>query len=156
MENIMRKVMTVLGALALLVGVSSVSAEAAAIKVGVLECRVESGWGAIIGSSKEAKCTFTKSNGKKVHYDGTISKLGIDIGYTSDKTVAWVVMSLEGRSADLSGTYIGAGVEATAIVGLGANALLGGFNDNLALQPISVQGQTGLNVAAAVQTLRLE
>lgn len=135
---------------------SASAANAAAIKVGVLSCHVEDGWGAVIGSRKSADCTFTDSNGRKHHYEATITKIGVDVGYTSAKTIAWVVTSLEGNKGNLAGTYLGVNAEATAVVGLGANALVGGLNRNFALQPISVQGQTGLNVAAAVQALTLE
>ena len=131
------------------------TADAAAIRAGVLSCNVDAGWGVLIGSRKEATCTFTASNGSKHFYDATITKIGADIGYTANKNIAWVVMSLEGNTADLSGTYLGVNAEATAIVGLGANALVGGLNRNFALQPISVQGQTGLNTAVAVQALTL-
>lgn len=131
------------------------AADAAAIKVGVLSCHVDSGWGLIVGSSKKANCTLTTSNGKKIHYKGNITKIGVDVGYTDNKTVTWVVMSLGNNQGSLAGTYMGAGVEATAIVGVGANALVGGLNNNFALQPVSVQGQTGLNAAVAVQSLTL-
>jgi len=131
------------------------SANAAEVKTGVLSCKVHSGWGVIIGSSKKVDCVFTASNGKKTQYKGSITKIGVDIGYTDNKTIAWVVLSGNGSGADLSGTYIGANAEATAIVGLGANALVGGLNNNIALQPLSVQGQTGLNVAAGVASLTL-
>jgi hypothetical protein len=65
-------------------------------------------------------------------------------------------MSPTGSGADLSGTYIGVNAEATVVAGLGANALVGGLNNNITLQPLSVQGQTGLNVAAAVAALTLQ
>ena len=135
---------------------SVATAEAASVKAGVLSCRVEDGWGLILGSSKKADCVFTASNGKKTKYKAEITKFGVDVGYTSQKTIAWVVLSAAGEKGSLAGTYLGANVEATAIVGLGANALVGGMNNNFALQPLSIQGQTGLNVAAGIQSLRLK
>jgi len=39
--------------------------------------------------------------------------------------------------------------------GLGANVLVGGSDRTVALQPVAVQGQTGLNVAAGVTELEL-
>lgn len=131
------------------------ASEAAALKAGTLSCHVEKGWGLIIGSSKNADCVFTHTNGKKTHYKANITKLGVDIGYTENKKIAWVVMSLHGDGADLKGTYVGANAEVTAVAGLGVNALVGGLNKNFALQPVSVQGQTGLNVAAGVAVLTL-
>lgn len=142
-----------LAAVGLMATVST--AEAAALKTGVLSCHVNGGWGWIVGSRQKASCVFTASNGKKTKYDARITKVGLDIGYTDNKNISWVVFNLKGDAADLSGTYIGVNAEATVGVGMGANALLGGFNNNFALQPVSVQGQTGLGAAAAVQALTL-
>lgn len=141
-------------ALGITFGMTS-GAEAAKVRVGTLSCNVEKGWGLIIGSSKSADCVFTASNGKKTRYDANITKIGIDVGYTDNKNIAWVVFSLEGDDANLAGSYIGLNAEASVGVGVGANALIGGLNHNFALQPVSLQGQTGLNVAAAVQSLTL-
>ena len=151
MKNFLTAALLSLGVLTATVA----TADAAAVKAGTLSCSVDSGWGLIIGSSKSADCVFTASNGKKTHYKANITKIGVDVGYTDNKKIAWVVLSLNGDGADLSGTYLGVNAEATAVVGLGANALVGGLNKNFALQPVSVQGQTGLNVAAGVQSLTL-
>ena len=40
-------------------------------------------------------------------------------------------------------------------VGGGANVLVGGFNKTIALQPLSVQGQTGVNLAVGIAGLSL-
>jgi hypothetical protein len=56
---------------------------------------------------------------------------------------------------DLAGTYGGVAASATVGVGLGANALVGGSNNTIALQPVSLQGQTGLSVAAGIAGLEL-
>lgn len=142
-----------LAAVGLMASVST--AEAAALKTGVLSCHVNGGWGLVLGSSHKASCVFTASNGKKTKYNATITKVGVDIGYTENKNIAWVVFNLKGDGAGLDGTYIGVNAEATVGAGLGANALVGGFNRNFALQPVSVQGQTGLGAAIAVQSLTL-
>jgi hypothetical protein len=131
------------------------ASEAASVKTGVLSCKVDAGWGLLIGSSKSADCVFTSSNGKKTHYKANITKIGVDVGYTANKNIAWVVLSADGAGGSLAGTYIGVNAEATVVAGVGANALVGGLNSNFALQPISVQGQTGLNAAVAVQALTL-
>lgn len=151
MKNLFTAALLSLGVLAATVNAS----DAASVKTGVLSCHVDSGWGLLIGSSKHADCVFTASNGKKTHYKGNITKIGVDVGYTANKNIAWVVMSLNGQDANLAGTYMGVNAEATVIGGLGANVLVGGLNSNFALQPVSVQGQTGLNVAAAVAALTL-
>ena len=125
-------------------------------EVGSLDCNVEGGVGMIITSSKEMVCTFTNSRGQPEVYFGTIRRFGLDIGATRAGKLVWGVFAPANvpRGA-LAGTYGGAGAEATAGVGLGANALFGGSNRSIALQPLAMQGQTGLNVAAGVTSLEL-
>ena len=55
----------------------------------------------------------------------------------------------------LAGSYGGASAQATIGVGLGANVLVGGFKRTIALQPLSIQGQKGLNIAAGIAGLSL-
>ena len=146
---------------ATLVGVlaaaSATSAEAArtGVKVGVLDCVVAPGVGLILGSSKDVSCTF-KGKGRVEHYRGTTGKLGIDIGITNKSYLSWIVFAPgEINHGALAGRYIGASAQATVIAGLGANVLVGGWSDSINLQPISVQGQTGLNIAAGLASLNL-
>ena len=126
------------------------------VKIGVLNCEVSAGVGLIVASSKTVKCTFDGTVGKKDRYTGTIEKLGIDIGFTGKGVMAWAVFApgKVSRGA-LAGRYAGATAEASVAVGLGANVLVGGSNNSIALQPLSVQAQTGLNVAAGIAALRL-
>ncbi len=126
------------------------------IKVGVLTCNIEGGVGFIIGSSKDAECTF-KGNGARVeYYNGTAGKLGIDIGVTGQAVLAWAVFAPGNiNRGALKGSYTGLSAEATIGIGLGANVLVGGFKRGINLQPISLQAQTGLNVAAGVGSLVL-
>ncbi|WP_373506144.1 DUF992 domain-containing protein [Aestuariivirga sp.] len=128
------------------------------VKVGVLTCNVDGGVGLIIGSSKAMDCTFERSGSSKVeHYTGRIGKLGVDIGITGKTTMGWAVFAPgQLKSGSLAGSYGGATAEATVAVGLGANVLVGGSNKSIALQPVSVQAQTGLNVAAGIASLKLE
>ena len=144
-------------AIAAVAVVAYAGAASAEGKLGVLSCEVEGGWGAFIGSKKEVTCTFTKTNGKKTEYVGSISRVGVDVGYLGNRHVVWAVMGLGNKGpADLSGTYIGAGVNATAVVGVGANALVGGLQNGIVLNPVSVEGSTGVAVAAGVTSLTLE
>ena len=71
--------------------------------------------------------------------------------------MAWAVFAPTSGSPrrDLSGNYGGAAASATVGVGVGANALVGGSGNTIALQPVSVQAQTGLSVAAGVAGLEL-
>ena len=143
-------------AAALLGGIGGASADGG-IKIGTLSCDVEGGMGFIIGSSKGVACTFTSAGGgPPEYYTGVINKLGFDVGFTGATVMGWVVFA-PGRvnPGALAGTYVGASMEATAAVGAGAHALIGGFNRSVTLQPFSLQAQTGLNLAAAVAHLEL-
>jgi hypothetical protein len=127
------------------------------VQAGSLTCDVSAGIGLIIGSQRNVSCTFTPSQpGPIEYYTGTISKLGVDIGVTTGGVMVWLVWAPTTRPAGaLAGTYAGGAAEATVIAGVGANALVGGSNRTIALQPFSVQGQVGLNVAAGVAGLDL-
>jgi len=137
---------------------SSGPASAQWVRAGVLGCDVSAGWGFIIGSTKSVSCLFTPDvPGPQEFYVGTISKLGIDIGATAAQSMLWGVFvptAWPGPGA-LTGDYAGATGQATFAVGLGANVLVGGSNVSVALQPVSVTGQTGLNLAVGVAELRL-
>ncbi|HUO89183.1 MAG TPA: DUF992 domain-containing protein [Rhizomicrobium sp.] len=130
----------------------------AGVKVGSLTCNVSSGFGFIFGSSKELKCTFSTNSGAGEHYTGTFSKYGVDIGFANSAVLIWGVVAptSDVRPGALEGDYAGATAGATVGVGLGANVLIGGLDKSIALQPLSVQGNTGLNVAAGIGVISLK
>jgi len=127
------------------------------VKVGALRCEVAAGLGLIITSSKEMQCVFTSARGHREHYYGTIRKFGLDIGATDRGVLAWDVFapSAGPKRGALAGDYAGVGASATIGAGAGANALVGGSDRSLTLQPLSVQAQTGLDLAAGVAGLTL-
>lgn len=151
----MRKILSV-GLLALVVMASAAEAKSG-VKIGVLSCDVAGGAGFIIGSSKAVDCVYSPVGGARAeHYSGSIGKLGIDIGVTEQTVLAWAVFAPgKVNKGALKGSYTGVSAEATVVVGLGANVLVGGFRKGINLQPLSVQAQTGLNVAAGVASLHL-
>jgi len=128
----------------------------ARVEVGVLTCSVKGGTGFIVGSTKDLRCTFHKP-GRDEYYYGTISKFGIDIGTTQQTAIAWGVLAptVSLPPGSLQGSYGGVSAEATIGVGVGANALIGGSNRGIILQPLSVQAQQGLNIAAGIAALQL-
>lgn len=142
---------------ALLMAVPSANA-AASVQVGRLACEVEGGIGLIFGSSKDVTCNFYR-NGQVVEtYHGELNKLGIDIGITEGSHIEWLVFAAKTSAYSggaLAGTYIGVSGEATIGVGLGANVLIGGSRRSFALQPLSAQAQTGLNIAVGLAGLTL-
>ncbi|MBX2804671.1 MAG: DUF992 domain-containing protein [Hyphomicrobiales bacterium] len=130
----------------------------AKVKIGILRCVVSEGTGFIFGSSKDLDCTFDAANGDTERYYGQINKFGVDIGFTNKASLSWAVLAPTRDFSDgaLAGRYLGASAEATAGVGAGANILVGGSRDTFSLQPLSVQGQTGLNAAVGVSELILD
>ncbi|MGC2221949.1 MAG: DUF992 domain-containing protein [Methylocella sp.] len=127
------------------------------VKIGALRCEVSGGLGLIITSSKDMQCVFTSASGQSEPYSGTIRKFGLDIGVTDKGVLAWDVFApSEGpKPGALAGDYAGVGASATVGAGVGANALVGGSGSSFTLQPLSVQAQTGLALAAGVAGLTL-
>jgi hypothetical protein len=145
-----------LALLAAAVATPAMSQQDNRVQVGTLTCDVAGGIGMIIGSSKEVQCLFTPANGPREVYVGVINKFGLDIGATTGGQMVWAVYApTSGRVASLAGNYAGASAEATVGAGLGANMLIGGSDRTVALQPLSIQGQAGLNLAAGVAELQL-
>ena len=134
-----------------------VSAQGSRTKVGTLSCDISGGIGLVITSKKDLTCMFTPSQpGPREVYVGSITKFGLDLGATAGGEMIWAVYAPTTRKfGALAGNYGGATAEATVGAGLGANVLVGGSDRAIALQPVSVQGQAGLNVAAGVAELRL-
>ncbi|MDA9505385.1 hypothetical protein XI09_11985 [Bradyrhizobium sp. CCBAU 11386] len=127
------------------------------LRVGVLECRGGASVGFIVGSVTNLGCVLRADGLPEDRYVATIRKVGLDIGITQETALAWGVFAPVDRlgPGDLSGTYAGAQGSASVGVGLGGNVLVGGSNNSIALQPLSVQGQVGLNVAAGLESLEL-
>lgn len=132
-------------------------AQAAHVQVGVLTCKVSGGPGFVFGSSKELECRFEGVNGGKESYHGTITKFGVDLGFTGSSYMVWTVLAPSSNvpQGALAGNYGGVSAEATVGLGVGANALLGGFKQSIALQPLSGQVQEGLNIAVGISALSL-
>jgi len=156
-----KKVGLAIGALGLAAGIAVHGAPAQAqggVRVGTLSCNVAAGWGFVFGSSRSLHCTFTPGpGGHPEHYSGNISKFGVDIGYTQGGVLVWAVFAPTTNVAHgaLAGSYGGATASATVGVGAGANVLIGGSNRTISLQPLSIEGNTGLNVAAGIGAITL-
>jgi hypothetical protein len=127
------------------------------VKTGVLECRGGASIGLVVGSSSMLTCVYRGDDRFEDRYVGIIRKVGLDLGVTQEVNLAWAVFAPTGRvgPGDLLGNYAGVSGSASVGVGLGANALIGGSNNSVALQPLSVQGQVGFNVQAGLQGLEL-
>ena len=145
---------------AMLAAMPASNSQTKGMELGVLDCKVEGGAGFIIGSTKDVLCTYRPAdkNLAPENYHGTISKIGLDVGVTGETLITWAVLA---PNADLyapgalSGDYVGASAEASAAIGAGANVLVGGSNRTFSLQPLSVQAQTGVNLAVGVTEFKL-
>jgi hypothetical protein len=127
------------------------------VQVGVLTCNVSAGWGFVFGSTRTLRCTFAPRPGYAEHYVGTISKFGVDIGYLQGAVMVWGVVAPTANLAPgaLAGNYVGVSGGASVGVGATANVLVGGSGRSITLQPVSIQGNAGLNVAAGIAAMRL-
>jgi hypothetical protein len=129
----------------------------ARVQVGVLECRGGSSIGFVVGSVTNLGCVLRVEGMPEDRYIATIRKVGVDLGITQESGLAWGVFAPTARlgPGDLSGDYVGAQGSAAFGVGAGGNVLVGGSANSIALQPLSLQGQVGLSVAAGLASLEL-
>lgn len=158
--------MTIKTRSALMAAVMTIGAAAMAVpahadngaQAGFLTCHVDSGWGFVFGSTRELKCTYARDKSPVEHYVGHIHKFGVDIGYQSGGVVVWGVLASTSNidKGALAGEYGGVSGSAAVGVGAGANVLVGGFKKSITLQPVSIEGTTGLNVAAGIAQATLE
>jgi hypothetical protein len=149
--------LTAVAGLAIAALAASAPARAANVNVGVLTCKVAGGPGFVFGSTKDIDCKFEGINGAQEGYHGAIDKFGIDLGFTGSSFLVWTVFapSTDVPFGALAGSYAGVSAEATVGLGVGANALVGGSQQSIALQPVSAQVQEGLNIAVGISQLSL-
>lgn len=148
-------------ALAAALAVSPLAVGAASAgEVGLLGCSSDGNTGFIIGSSEDLVCDFTPADGGPVErYKATLDTFGLDVGVTGRTVMSWAVVAAgDGgyQPSALAGTYVGASADASAVVGGGANILVGGADNSYSLQPVSVQAQEGINAAIGVTKFTLE
>jgi hypothetical protein len=136
----------------------SAATPARAGEVGMLICRSPQPLGFIVVSARTYDCTFTPVAGARQYYRATIYRFGAQLGISSNVNLAWAVFAASAHigQGTLAGGYGGASAGAAIGLGARANALFGGFPNSFALQPVSVEGMTGLNAVASVTGLSLQ
>jgi hypothetical protein len=129
-----------------------------AVRAGILQCQGGQNVGFVVGSVTSLECVFQSDGRRPEPYIATVRRFGVDVGFTEQTRFSWAVNAPVGRvgRGELAGNYGGVGANASVGVGFGGNFLVGGPDRSYALQPLSVQGQTGLNVAAGVADIELE
>lgn len=144
--------------LAAAIGGSAATADEGGVKAGFLRCDVEGNVSFIFGSSRDMVCTYKPDGTARVdRYVGEIKKYGIDIGYQENGVMLWGVIAptSDVGTGALAGDYGGVSADVALGVGVGANALLGGSGNHIVLQPLSVEGIEGINVAGGIGLLTL-
>ena len=128
------------------------------VRAGILQCEGGQNVGYVVGSTTSLQCVFQSEGRRPEPYIATLRRLGLDLGITDQTKLTWAVSAPTTRLGygDLAGNYGGVGANASVGIGGGGNFLVGGPANAYALQPISLQGQTGLNVAAGVAAIDLE
>jgi len=143
-------------ALGALASSPAISPAMAQTRLGTLECNVSGGAGFVITSAKALSCAYTGADGIVEKYTGTIRRFGLNIGFTGPGKMVWGVFApAKPVAGALQGEYVGVSASATAGAGLGANVLVGGLNRSISLQPLSVQVQSGIDIAAGVGEMTL-
>lgn len=145
-------------ALACICGALPAAAQQPTTVVGALSCDVSAGVGIILTQKQTLRCVFKPANGGPGEvYTGRIDEYGVALGGVAAGHLIWAVLAPNKGlpHGALAGTYGGVGAEATAGIGLGANVLVGGTGRAFSLQPISLEGQIGVNVAAGITTVTL-
>jgi hypothetical protein len=145
-----------LAAIALIASIASAHAQER-LQVGVLECAGGPNVGFVVGSSTQLQCAFKTADRRPDPYIAAVQRIGVDLGFTQATGLAWAVYAPTRRvgPGDLSGNYGGVGANASVGVGVGGNLLVGGSANSFALQPLSLQGQTGLNATAGIVDVQL-
>jgi hypothetical protein len=135
------------------------TAEAQRVRAGALTCNLAPTIGLIVGSQQQATCVFnpSRAGAPNENYSATLSRIGLDLGVRAGGVLVWGVFAGTSKlpPRTLAGTYVGAAGDASLGVGAGANVLVGGSNRSVSLQPLSVSGELGVNLALGVAGLRL-
>ncbi len=154
--------MRILGFLSLTAALTCLSVSQApaqdTMQVGKLSCDVSAGVGMILMQKQTMHRLYTPiKGGAPEPYLGRIDEFGVALGAVGQGHLIWGVIAPASGvpHGALSGTYVGVGAEASAGAGVGANVLVGGTGRAFSLQPVSVEGQVGLNVAGGVTTVTL-
>lgn len=129
-------------------------------QVGTLRCDVSGGVGLILVEKQTMTCQFKPAQdaGPATDYTGKIETFGVALGGVEQGHLIWGVISQTNNApvvGALAGKYVGASADAAFGPGLGANVLVGGSDNAFALQPVSVEGEIGINIAAGVTQLTL-
>ena len=152
----MKRILSIVAAMIVAMAAGTAANAQQASAVGFLKCDVSGGVSFVFGSTRRLRCTFTPTAGPVEFYEGTIQKFGLDVGFVQGGVILWQVLApvVPNRPGALSGNYIGATADVAVVAGIGANALISG--NKIMLNPLSVSGSQGLNIAAGIGAIDLK
>lgn len=154
----MRLTKVSLAAAAVMTGaIVSAGSASARVEAGMLTCEVEEGFALIISKPRDLHCVFHKSNGQSEAYKGKLREFGLDIGVSGRGVIAWAVLAqtTELPPGELAGSYGGLEAGAAAVVGGRGQVMVGGARRTISLQPLSVEGEIGVNIAVGITSMEL-
>lgn len=127
------------------------------LQVGVLQCDVSKGTSLFVEQKQSMRCVFKRTDGTTERYGGRIKEYGLSLGNPGPAHLVWGVFapSKNMPSGALAGGYGGVTAGASLGVGMGANVLVGGLKRSFSLQPISMDGMQGTNLALGVANVSL-
>jgi hypothetical protein len=133
------------------------AAPEAGTKIGMLRCSLADTTNLVVWSQATFECRFEPNSGDTEQYIGEISKIGIDLNFSSEETLTWAVLAPSNDIGDgaLAGDYYGASADVAVGVGAGAKVLVGGFDESIMLQPVSVSTSEGVGAGAGIEQFEL-
>ena len=154
----MRLLTLTIATLALMAPIAAADAAPPVVRAGILQCQGGQNVGFVVGSVTSLECVFRSEGRRPEPYIARVQRIGLDLGVTEKTQLSWAVNAPNSRlgRGELAGSYGGVGANASIGIGGGGNFLVGGPANAYALQPISLQGQTGLNVAAGIADIQLQ
>ncbi len=145
-----------LAAIATIAAAGSATAQSG-VKAGVLSCELTGKTNAILYSNETFSCVYNPNQGGNEQYDGSISRIGVDLEWKVNQQLIWFVLAPTSdiQGGALAGRYVGASASAGVGGGVGAKVLIGGFEKSIQLQPISVAGSEAVGAAVGIEELEL-
>ena len=143
---------------ALVLGAFLPAAAFAGDRIGVLECHLSGNGPSLLVENQSVDCVFANDRvNRRDHYAGKLTKIGANIGVNGKGDLLWGVVAATSQHGPgaLAGDYAGPEASAKVGVGVGAAALVGGSNQTFSLQPVNVEGGSGLGFTAGVENLTL-
>lgn len=127
------------------------------VSAGMLTCQLANDTNIVVFSKESFDCTYQTVKGDTGHYAGAINRVGADLEFKSVQTLKWAVFApATMTTADiLHGNYYGGSASASVVAGAGARALVGGSNEKITLQPVSLSGQIGAGASATLDRFTL-